>query len=205
MTRPMLRCAMAITSPKRLLDPSEATILWRIALSLMNQKYYSHISFPIFLMISDIYDQFLNFEGPIVSGIVTRKEALRAVRDNLLPSRLSVQSVNWMYDAMGEEVQFYEYALGQIWISRFALYSQEDEGQMDIDKFLGFLHDKFIPGDLRRAIDTFPVDLGVDQMVAAAWKVSRGAMMSAESFKDDSTFEDKDIKEEDFFVSFLQK
>lgn len=59
-------------------------------------------------MIADIYDQFLQFEGPIVSGTVTRKEAVRAVRDNLLPSRLSVQSVNWMYDAMGEEVSFYE-------------------------------------------------------------------------------------------------
>jgi hypothetical protein len=34
----MLRCAMSITTPSRLLDPSEATILWRISLSLMNQK-----------------------------------------------------------------------------------------------------------------------------------------------------------------------
>jgi hypothetical protein len=47
-------------------------------------------------MIADIYDQFLLFDGHIVSGTVSRKEALRAVRDNLLPSRLSIQSVNWM-------------------------------------------------------------------------------------------------------------
>lgn len=72
-------------------------------------------------MISDIYNQFLIFEGPIVSGTITRNEALRAVRDSLLPSRLTIKSVNWMFDAIGEEVQFWEYALGQIWLSRFTL------------------------------------------------------------------------------------
>lgn len=63
-------------------------------------------------MISDIYNQFLIFKGPIVSGTITRKETLIAVRDNLLPQRLSIQAVNWMFDAMGNEIQFWEYALG---------------------------------------------------------------------------------------------
>lgn len=74
---------------------------------------------------------------------------------------------------------------------------------MYIDQFLGFLHDKFIPRDLRRVIDLFPVDLPTDQMVAAAWKVNRNTMSS--DYKIEKNFETEDIKEEDFFVSFLQK
>lgn len=44
---------------------------------------------------------------------------------------------------------------------------------MDLNIFLGFLHDKFIPKDLRKCIDTFPINISVNQMTHLSQNINK--------------------------------
>jgi len=55
---------------------------------------------------------------------------------------------------------------------------------MDLNTFLGFLHDKFIPRDLRKCIDTFDVNINTDKMISASRNVNRDGMFHVHQSED---------------------
>lgn len=88
MNKTGLRCALALAVPGRHVEQSEADTAFRIALRLMPHDSFT-ISFPVFVLISDLYKTFVAFDVAADNGFVTQAELTHRLAEMEMPHRIS--------------------------------------------------------------------------------------------------------------------
>lgn len=93
MNRVGLRCALNLAVPGRSVEQPEADVTFRIGQRLMAHNKFS-LSFPIFVMLSDLFRIFSMFDMPVDNGLVSRKMLLRKIEELQIPQRISPYAIN---------------------------------------------------------------------------------------------------------------
>jgi hypothetical protein len=90
----------------------------------------SQIGFLAFLNVAHLYYYFSAFELPFQKGMLTKKSALRAIDDAVLPSTLGPLDINQMYGNL-EELPFKGFG-GLLWAYRvFDRFDEEVPGRLN--------------------------------------------------------------------------
>lgn len=119
MNRAGLRCGLSIVVPSRQVDQSEADVVFRVGLTLMPKNKWS-ISFPIFVMVSDLYRTFSAFDVPIDNGFINQNELLRQLAEQDLPHRITPGAAKEIFKATGQqEIQFPLFCFSVIIFNRY--------------------------------------------------------------------------------------
>lgn len=106
MNRAGLRCGLTIAVRGRQVDQSEADVVFRVGLTLMTHNKWS-ISFPVFLMLADLYRTFSAFDVPIDNGSISQSELLRHLAEMDIPHRVTPSAVHAIFAASGQtQLQF---------------------------------------------------------------------------------------------------
>lgn len=91
MNRSSLRCALSIVVHGTNVAQSEADSVFRVALSLMKVQKWA-ISFPLFILVADLFRTFRTFDVPADAGLVRRDEMLRHLAEQDRPHRITTES-----------------------------------------------------------------------------------------------------------------
>jgi len=88
MNRAGLRCSLSlITNDHRNVDQSEADAVFLVGVSMQENK--NGLSFPVFLMISDLFRTFSSFDIPADNGYINQRTLVRALNESDLPHRIT--------------------------------------------------------------------------------------------------------------------
>lgn len=88
MNKTGLRCALALTVSGRHVEQSEADTAFRVGLRLMPHDTFT-LSFPIFVIISDLFRTFTAFDVAVDNGFITKAELTRRLAEMEMPHRIS--------------------------------------------------------------------------------------------------------------------
>lgn len=102
MNRSSLRCALSIVVHGSNVAQSEADAVFRVALSLMPVNKWS-ISFPLFILVADLFRTFRTFDTPADAGYVKRDDMLRHLAEQDRPHRVNTESARVIFDAIGQD------------------------------------------------------------------------------------------------------
>lgn len=90
-----LRCGLVIVSQGRNIEQSEANIIFNYGLSLQRRNKFK-LSFPIFLLVSDLQRVFVSFDIPADNGFISKQDLQKRVAAQDLPIRLSITAADAM-------------------------------------------------------------------------------------------------------------
>lgn len=128
-----MSCALQITSPGRVLAAVDAKEVYDLAFIIRegkNMGSVSQIQFVPFVNVAHLYYYFSAFELPFQKGMLTKKSALRAIDDAVLPSTLGPLDINQMYGNL-EELPFKGFG-GLLWAYRvFDRFDEEIPGRLN--------------------------------------------------------------------------
>lgn len=102
MNRAGLRCGLSMLLNDREVDQSEADVAFRVALTLMPTNKWT-VSFPIFVMVADLFRTFSSFDIPIDDGFVSRNELQRQLAEQDLPHRITPEAITEIFTATGQQ------------------------------------------------------------------------------------------------------
>lgn len=88
MNRAGLRCALALAVPGRIVEQSEADTVFRVGMRLMHENKFT-LSFPVFVMIADLYRTFTAFDLPVDNGFINESDLTRRLAEMEMPHRIS--------------------------------------------------------------------------------------------------------------------
>lgn len=88
MNKTGLRCALALCVPGRHVEQAEADTVFRVGLRLMPHDSFT-LSFPIFVLISDLYRTFTAFDVAVDNGFISKAELTRRLAEMEMPHRIS--------------------------------------------------------------------------------------------------------------------
>jgi len=127
-----MSCALQITSPGRVLSAPDAKEVYELAFILKEGKNLgsvSQIQFLDFLCVAHLYYYFSSFELPFSKGQLTKKSALRAIDDAVLPSTLGPLDITEMFGSL-DSLPFRGFG-GLLWAYRiFDRFSEEVPGRL---------------------------------------------------------------------------
>lgn len=110
MNRAALRCALGTLVPDRRPLQSEADIVYRLGLKIANNTEYKEISFPVFLMVLDMYKVFSVFNIPLDSGYISELDMRRNLTEGEMPNRVSDDAIREVYRAYDhQDLNFYSF------------------------------------------------------------------------------------------------
>lgn len=221
MNRAGLRCALNITTTDhRNVDQAEADTAFAIGISM--QDYKNGLSFPVFLMIADLYRTFTSFDVPADNGYIGKKQLIRSLNESELPHRITEAGIKAIFDAIGQnEINFPTFCFSVVIYNRWYQYStilgvpnNDVLGVLNLDQFLALMHDTLIPDYVRIAIDTISVNIPTDQMVYSMQRLVAGGGGGAMSMSfnvqapppvEEEEEKTTDYTEKSFVLNFLQK
>lgn len=185
MNRAGLRCSLSlITNDHRNVDQSEADAVFLIASSLQDNK--NGLSFPVFLMIADLFRTFSAFDIPADNGYINQRTLIRSLNESDLPHRISEPAAKAIFAATGqEEINFATFCFAVITYNRWFMYSRTlgKPNFLNLDEFLALMHDSLVPDYVRKAVDGLAVNIPDDQLAWAMQKlVAGGGNSGAASF-----------------------
>jgi len=118
-----LRCGLGIVSNGRTIEQSDANIVFEFGISLQKKNKF-RISFPVFLLISDLYRIFSGFDVPIDNGYITKNDIKRKMMEQDLPLRLTLTAAQAILDLDNtENIDFNTFASTIVFYNRWFLYS----------------------------------------------------------------------------------
>lgn len=121
MNRFSMKCALSLIHRDHRPTVSESESMFNLALKL-NQKNLddTDVSFPVFLMVSDIYRSYhnvLNMNG----GVITENDMRRTLLDNELPNRFTDEGLKTVYLVNNHEpMSFTQFCYGMFYYDNFA-------------------------------------------------------------------------------------
>jgi hypothetical protein len=148
MNRAGLRCALALAVPGRLVEQSEADTAFRVGMRLMQSNKFT-MSFPVFVLVADLYRTFTAFDLPVDNGFINESDLTRRLAEMEMPHRISPYAVKAIFDAVDDnEIGFPLFCFSVIVYNRWKQYSSanHDKPLMDLNTFLAVLHDRMVPG-----------------------------------------------------------
>lgn len=111
MNRAGLRCGLALTAQYRTISQAEADIAFKLGNNLMKEDYAGDISFPIFVLLADMYKTYSLFDVPLDSGFVSKTTMLRHLSEMDMPHRFTPESISEVFNAINEDnLQFYKFS-----------------------------------------------------------------------------------------------
>lgn len=111
MNRQGLKCALTITTPLKTPSQSEVDVVFKLGQEISHDRWVKTISFPVYLLISDIYRVFSGIESPLDSSYISKVDMVRSLEENDYPHRFDVGAINMIYESHAlEEMSFYEFA-----------------------------------------------------------------------------------------------
>jgi len=102
MNRASLRCGLAMLMTDREVDQSEADVAFRVGLTLMPHNRWA-ISFPIFVLIADLFRTYSTFDIPIDDGFIGKTELMRQLAEQDIPHRLTPDAASEIFQATGQK------------------------------------------------------------------------------------------------------
>lgn len=101
------------------MDQSEADAVFRVGLEYINNKW--SISFPVFVMLADLYKTFSVFNVPLDNGSVRKGELLRHLAEMEMPHRISLLGMKKVFSVIDtNELSFSQFVHGVIAFNRFS-------------------------------------------------------------------------------------
>lgn len=111
MNRAGLRCGLALTTQHRTISQSEADVVFKLGNNLMKEDYAGDLSFPIFVLLADMYKTYSLFDVPLDSGFIGQKEVTRHINEADLPTRFDPEAVSEIFSCTDETyMTFYQFA-----------------------------------------------------------------------------------------------
>lgn len=210
MSRSGLKCGLSIVVPGRVITQAEADVAFRVALSYMSEKW--DISFVAFSMVADLYRTFSSFGVPMDSGYVTEAEMLRKLAEQDMPHRINQFAIKSLYSGVGtSSMNFSTFAHAVVIYNRWFMYtSASGDALMGVEAFFAILHDRLIPGYIRRIVDNIIVNIGVDKYASKfrarfAEPGASNLVNIEQSASRDESQAAIDLKPESFVMNFLQR
>lgn len=152
-----MSCALQITSPGRVLSAPDAKEVYELAFVLKEGKNtgsVSQINFLEFIGVAHLYYYFSAFELPFQKGVLTKKSALRAIDDAVLPSTLGPLDIHQMYGKL-DQLTFKGFG-GLLWAYRtFSRYDNETPGRLSLAEWNEILAEPDFNPNLLALIDGF--------------------------------------------------
>lgn len=99
------------------------------------------------------------------SGYVTKAEMIRKLSEQDMPHRINVWSVKSIFSGTGaKEMNFSTFAHAVTIQNRWYMYTKELDGGyvMSLETFFAIMHDRLVPGYIRRIVDSIDVNIGPD-------------------------------------------
>lgn len=116
-----IRCGLGIVSGGRTVEQADANIVFNFGLSLQKKNKF-RISFPIFLLVSDLYRIFAGFDVPIDNGYITKQDIKRKVTEQDLPLRLTLTAAEAILELDStENIDFNTFASTVVFYNRWFL------------------------------------------------------------------------------------
>lgn len=110
MNRAGLKCALSTLVPDRRPLQAEADVAFKLGQKLMNDTQDRDISFPIFLMILDLYKVFSVFNIPLDSGYLSENEMRRQLAELELSNRVSDDAIREVFRSYDHnDMNFYTF------------------------------------------------------------------------------------------------
>lgn len=110
MNRSGLKCALSTLVPDRRPLQAEADVVFRLGQKLMNDTQDRDISFPVFLMILDLYKVFSVFNIPLDSGYLSESEMRRQLAELELSNRVSDDAIREVFRSYDhKDMNFYTF------------------------------------------------------------------------------------------------
>lgn len=103
MNRAALKCALSTLVPDRRPLQSEADVIYKLGQKLMNNQDNREVSFPVFMMILDLYKVFSVFNIPLDTGYISENEMRRNLAEQELSNRVSDDAIAQVYVAHGHK------------------------------------------------------------------------------------------------------
>jgi len=142
-----LKCGLGIINAGKSISQLDANNVFEFGVSLQKKNKY-RISFPIFIMIADLYRIFSGFDVHIADGYITKKDIKKKILEQDLPIRLPLTTANAILDLDYDKFDFNTFSTIIILFNRYYLYSNGfniNNNFMTIQQFMVFMHDKMIP------------------------------------------------------------
>lgn len=109
MNRAGLRCGLSIVVQGRNMDQSEADAVFKVGKQYINNQWT--ISFPVFVLLSDLYKTFSIFNVPVDNGVVGKGELLRHLAEMEMPHRITLDAMKKIFKVIdSDELAFAQFA-----------------------------------------------------------------------------------------------
>jgi len=124
MNRAALRCALSTLVPDRRPLQSEADVIYKLGQKLMNFADNREVSFPVFMMILDMYKVFSVFNMPLDTGYISEIDMRRNLAEQELSNRISDDAIAQVYAAHNhKDLNFYTFGYAVYTYNRFRAYT----------------------------------------------------------------------------------